>query len=1271
MITQDQLPDLLISLGFIKKSASYTKTIGAAKLEINTAKQEIIYPEGVVINERQTCNFLANENFVVFECVHRLLEKGYKPEHLELEPKWQLGHGASGGRADILVKDNAGRPLLIIECKTAGNEFKRAWNKTLQDGNQLFSYAQQISETQFLCLYASNFEADTLSYQSHLIAHRDNPKYLEDNLAFKSFKSATDVKERFAVWRDTYKLDFRTQGLFEPTIQPYHVGKEKYTLADLSSIAAADQQKKYHEFATILRQHNVSGRENAFDKLINLFLCKLVDETENPNDLKFYWKGVAYDSHFDLIDRLQQLYQKGMAKFLGESITYIDQGAVQNAMRFIKQNPDATQKAVWHLFLQQKFFTNNDFSLIDVHNEKLFYQNADVLLKILQMWQDIRLTNSVGNNQFLGDMFEGFLDQGVKQSEGQYFTPMPICRFIFMSLPLQSMVAGSAAPTKAIDYACGAGHFLNELALQIKPLVALHREGDQVEHLKAQHRAIYGIEKEYRLSKVAKVSAFMYGQQDINICYGDGLVQQHEAFPDIKNNSFDLLVANPPYSVRGFLETLPEEERNIYALSDTVDKLDSFNSIEAFFIERAKQLLKAGGVAAIILPSSILSNGSGTYIKTREILLQYFDFVAIAELGGGTFGKTGTNTVTLFLRRKKTTPDTAEHYRERVAQWFGGCENDKRKQVIYKDEDLINAYAAHIGVPLADYKTLLAGNTAGSWRQAAHFEVYTKAFNDSTEVKNLDKQKAFKLLSEAQQTQELEKRYLRYVTALERDKLYYFVLASDQAHPVLIVKSPSDDKARKVFLGYDWSTSKGGEGIKLVKNAQGHHQTHLYDETDRNNASKLNRLIADNFDGKLGAVPAALSEFASTARLVDMLDFSRAGFEKQIVLSSKKSVLLQSSRYPMEKLSSLNMMLRRGKSSKYGTSSIQIIKSGQARGLFEFDFSEKHFVEEGFVLDERQLRAGDLLINSTGKGTAGRVTYFDLPGIFVADSHISIFRSNSLLDSKFGLYSLERIGFKALESLADGASGQIELTLETIGEIQIPLPPMNIQRQIIHAYEAINTEVVQAKETISTAKLDINEQVKQCFKQHPLKQLNEIADLSRGASPRPIDDFWTEAADGVPWIKIGDVTTGAKYVEVTAQKITPAGAEKSKRVRPGDFIISNSMSVGRPYILAIEGCVHDGWLVLANIINDVNKDYLYYALSSDSAQSQFQAQALGGVVKNLNIDRAKGVTIAVPPIALQLKLVKAVQAIEQTIAQAQAVIDEAPAKKQAVMQRYL
>ena len=1260
MIIQNQLPDLLLAMGFTKKAASYIKTIGAATLEINTAKHEIIYPEGIVINERQTCNFSSNENFVVLECVHRLLEKGYKPEHIELEPKWKVGHGASGGRADILVKDNSGRALLIIECKTAGLEFKRAWNKTLQDGDQLFSYAQQISETQFLCLYASDFEAGTLSYQSYLIAHRDNPKYLEENPGFKSFKDTTDVKERFAVWRETYKLDYRTQGLFESNIQPYHVGKDKYTLADLHGIAAADQQKKYHEFATILRQHNVSGRENAFDKLINLFLCKLVDETENPHDLKFYWKGVAFDTHFDLIDRLQQLYQKGMGKFLGETITYIDQSAVKNAMRFIRQNPDATQKAVWKLFLEQKFFTNNDFSLIDVHNEKLFYQNAEILLKILQMWQDIRLTNALGNNQFLGDMFEGFLDQGVKQSEGQYFTPMPICRFIFMSLPLGSMLGEGAVPIKAIDYACGAGHFLNELATQTRPLIAQQWQGDQTAHFKAQHSAIYGIEKEYRLSKVAKVSAFMYGQQDINICYGDGLVQQHAAFPDIKNDSFDLLVANPPYSVRGFLETLPEEERSAYALLKTVDKLESSNTIEAFFIERAQQLLKAGGVAAIILPSSILSNGSGTYIKTREILLQYFDIVAIVELGSGTFGKTGTNTVTLFLRRKKTTPDTAEHYSERVNQWF----NVDESQSEYKDAYLVDQYAAHIGVSLDSYKTLLAGNETGAWTMVEYFDVYTTAFNDSAEVKALYKQKYFKVFTELEQAKEINKRYLKYVQRQERDKLYYFVMASDQAHPVLVIKSPSDNKAQKAFLGYDWSTSKGDEGIKLSKNSNGHHMTWLYDESHRNNPDKLNRLIADNFEGKLGLIPDTFGLVASSSRLVDMLDFSRAGFEKQIALVSKKAVLLQSTRYPMEKLSALSVMLRRGKSPKYGDSAIQIIKSGQARGYFEFDFSEKHFVQEGFALDERKLQPGDLLINSTGKGTAGRVTYFDLPGDFVVDSHISIFRPNARLISKFGLYSLARIGFKALESLADGASGQIELTLDTIGNIEIPLPPIDIQQKIVDECENVDNESNSAKIEILAANSKISKYFQQLlnFKIQPLDRVAEK--ISNSVNP--------QAELGMAfYIGLENIESGTG--QLTGQTATPYNEIKSIKTcfESGDVLYGKLRpNLNKVYLATEPGICSTDILVFRFTDSTQAHFYKRYFLTNI-----FNAEVLKGVVGQ-QLPRASWGTMRTIKVPVLVKhdleaCVLRFQKLEQTIAQAQATIAAAPAKKQAIMQKYL
>lgn len=1054
-MNKDQFLQILPVMGFSKKCTLWTKDYGSARLTVDVKNQTLNYPEdqGLIINERQTCNFFQPENFVVFECVHRLLLKGYAARHIELEPKWKVGHGTSGGRADILIKNNSGHALLIIECKTAGREFDRAWKNMLQDGGQLFSYAQQISETQFLCLYTSQFENGSARYQSHIIAHRDNEKYLADNPLFKSFKDASDVRSRFAVWRDTYKLDFTPSGIFEDLIQPYHIGKDKYSLADLHPISASDQQKKYHEFATILRQHNVSGRENALDKLVNLFLCKLVDETENPDDLKFYWKGVAYDTHFELLDRLQQLYQKGMGKFLGEDITYINESDVSNALRFIRQNPDATQRAVWNLFIQQKFFTNNDFSLIDVHNEKLFYQNAEVLLKILQMWQGIRLIGDHRHNQFLGDMFEGFLDQGVKQSEGQYFTPGPICRFLLMSLPLETLVKSLTTPPKAIDYACGAGHFLTELALQLKPLVERHHP---LKDIADYHAAIYGAEKEYRLSKIAKVSAFMYGQPGINICYGDALVPKHDAYPEIQNGTFDLLVANPPFSVRGFLETLPESERNTYRLTDTIDKLDTANSIETFFLERAKQLLKPGGIAAIILPSSILSNGGTTYVCAREILLQSFDIIAIAEFGSGTFGKTGTNTVTLFLRRKATAPDTAVHCRERVNEWFKGLENNKRRQVIYKDAHLIERYAAHRGIAVEDYKTLLCGAPNAALLAHETLAAYRRTFDISTEIKNLKVQKKFRELKASDQDKELGKRFLAFTHAIERDKLLHFILADQQPNPVLILKGPSETAEKRKFLGYEWSSAKGDEGIKLIKDALGHHLTPLYDETNRDNTSKLNHAIVRNFTGELKAIPTGLECYLSLLPLTDLLDFSRISFEKQIALSVKTSVTVVQSKWPLSAVSDLVDIISGG-TPDTGT---PLYWDGDIPWLSVADFSRqvrfvstavKSITKEGLENSSTKLlHPGDLIISA--RGTVGAMAELEKPMAF-NQSCYGLRAKESVLNG-YLFYALKR-QIHQLKAQATGSKFDA-ITMKTFEEVKLPVPDKDVQEIIVTECEAVD-----------------------------------------------------------------------------------------------------------------------------------------------------------------------------------------------------------------------
>ncbi|MBQ7891047.1 MAG: restriction endonuclease subunit S [Erysipelotrichaceae bacterium] len=148
-------------------------------------------------------------------------------------------------------------------------------------------------------------------------------------------------------------------------------------------------------------------------------------------------------------------------------------------------------------------------------------------------------------------------------------------------------------------------------------------------------------------------------------------------------------------------------------------------------------------------------------------------------------------------------------------------------------------------------------------------------------------------------------------------------------------------------------------------------------------------------------------------------------------------------------------------------------------------------------------------------------------------------------------------------------------------------------------------------------------------------RIGDVISISRGASPRPISAFITDNEDGVNWIKIGDVSENSLYITKTEEKITREGAKKSRMVYAGDFILSNSMSFGRPYILGINGCVHDGWLIMSNFNDTFNEFYLYHAIRSDDIQYQFSGKVNGATVKNLNSDLVKNTYIKVPIMELQ------------------------------------
>ena len=160
------------------------------------------------------------------------------------------------------------------------------------------------------------------------------------------------------------------------------------------------------------------------------------------------------------------------------------------------------------------------------------------------------------------------------------------------------------------------------------------------------------------------------------------------------------------------------------------------------------------------------------------------------------------------------------------------------------------------------------------------------------------------------------------------------------------------------------------------------------------------------------------------------------------------------------------------------------------------------------------------------------------------------------------------------------------------------------------------------------------------YKNDDMKTIDDVANICRGASPRPIAKYLTDDENGINWIKIGDVAEEDIYITHTAEKVTEDGAKKSRAVEPGDFILSNSMSFGRPYIVGIQGCVHDGWLIISDYQDYLDPLFFYYELRSDLVQRQFDGSANGSCVKNLNSDLVKKVKIHIPSMDKQKEFIE-------------------------------
>ncbi|EAL0779435.1 N-6 DNA methylase [Campylobacter coli] len=1350
MITKDNLKQVLENLGFKNKNENYVKTINNYTLLIDYKNQSINYPKEIKIHDKTTSNFSHPENFVVFECVHRLLEKGYKAEHLELEPKWNLGRDKKGGKADILVKDNENNPYLIIECKTTdskNSEFIKEWNRMQEDGGQLFSYFQQEKGVKYLCLYTSDF-SDKLEYKNYIIQAYDNEEYLKEKELQNSYKKSNNNIELFKTWKESYELQYFKQGIFEENVNAYKILEITPTFDNLKELK---EEGKYHEFAKILRKHNISGKENAFDKLVNIFLCKIYDETFNKNNLKFGYFGVMADTYANMQDRLMWLYKEAMKEFLGEKITFVSNEDIEKDFKQLKIK---TLKEVMQNYIKElKFYSNNDFAFLEVHNKELFLKNALVLKEIVELFANYKLTQN-STNQFLGNLFELFLQKGMKQDEGQFFTPIQICEFIMYSLPLQEMLSKSSKALRVIDYACGAGHFLNTYANELKRYLT-------EDELKEHYKNIYGIEKEYRLSKVSKVSSAMYGQNEINILYADALasfelantnnLEGEKAKPQIESNSFDLLIANPPYSVKGFLETLSDKSKNTYKLFNDDINIETNNSIECFFCERANQILNDNAKAAIILPSSILNKDS-IYKNTREILFQNFDFIAIVELGNQTFGATGTNTIILFLRKKETFKQEnhliSQDYsliKERIE-----AENLKDNENFY--QNYLSAYCDFRKFDKELYSNFLNGNLDSNLAELEAFKDYRNAFRQTSDYKKLKESKIYK---ESKDKQDLEdKAFLAYAQAIEKDKLLYFSLSLNQE--VLIIKSPSDIKEQKKFLGYEWSNRKGDEGLKELHEP---YLSPLFERGNPQNETKLNTLICKAFLKTLSDIPKDLQGYASKARLVDMIDFEKVEFNKAISLNPSNSTQSEmsnpfiNSKFELVRLKDFVLDIQTAKRpsggvGKYENGALSLggehidNKSGYIK-LDNPKYVPIEFYESFALQDKGIVKQFDILICKDGAltGKIAMVRNEFIRKSAMINEHIFLLRCDNIAKQKYLFYILHSYsGQQALKSKITGsAQGGINKT--NLESILIPNADFEIQKQIVaecekveEQYNTIRMSVEEYQNLIKAilqkcgiiddgggyelnsilenlqkleSKLDFN--LLFSFiddftnaRQEDLKKFKEFVKNIKAI----LDTLLISPKDG--WKRIS--LKNEQYIELNPSKkeiskldenmlvsfiemasVSDKGYIQSKidrslnEVRKGyTYFIENDILIAK-----ITPCMENGKCAIAkNLTNNIgfgstefhifraktglDSSFLFYNLNQQNIREK-AALAMTGASghKRVPISFYENLTIPLPPLEIQEKIVQNIELVEQQIDFLNLKLEFLEKEKEKILQKYL
>lgn len=1217
-------------------------------IKINFEKEVIEYGTRIKLGDLTTSNFENSENFVVLECVDRVLKKGYPPNRLSLEHKWPMGRKEKG-KLDILITDKDDKAYLMIECKTWGGEYENEKKKMQRDGGQLFSYFQQDKAAQYLCLYASRLHKGQIEYVNDIVQ------------VDEQWAALSNQKEIFDHWNKNYK----DNGIFEDWANAYGVEIKALTRGRLKELTEEDSGRIFNQFAEILRHNVVSDKPNAFNKIFNLFLCKIVDEDRKPDEeLKFQW--LETDTDEDLQKRLSDLYKQGMKEYLTKDVTDYNDKEVEDKLYALDA---AVRDQIREMFTKVRLHKNNEFAFKEVFDEKSFRENAIVVREVVELLQPYQIRYG-HKQQFLGDFFELLLSTGIKQEAGQFFTPVPVAKFIISSLPIRELIEKKIHNDETnflpyiIDYAAGSGHFLTEAMDEVQNIIESIDPSKQKPSVKAKLKSwkessfdwaydyVYGVEADYRLVKTAKVSCFLNGDGLANVIHADGLDHFQKSIDykgklkevcadDTKDNGqFDILVANPPYSVSAFKNTLKNGEESFEMFNRLTD--DS-SEIECLFIERTKQLLKVGGWAGVILPSSILSN-SGIYTDAREIILKYFDLKAIAEFGSNTFMATGTNTVTLFLERKPN--NDWKKIETAIKNFF----DKPKEETVNGIEKAFSKYVANVfeGLELTDYISLVSKKPNETIQKQELFNDYKTWFASLTEIKQLKEKKAFKDKTKTEQQAELDKLFFDKVFAKEQDKMLYYFLVYPQQTVLIKV---GEKQAEKDFIGYEFSSRRGHEGIKMYRDENGKPITKLYDEENPLNPEKANSYVYRSFLNKKFSIENSLADNITTFDTLELVDFTKLAFEKAIALGVKKKVQL-SSKWDLVKLSQItNIKIggtpSRNESSYFMNGKNLWVSISEMNGTIITETKEKITDEAVKRSNVKLIKAGTTLVSfklSIGKtAIAGKDLYTNeaIAALEIID--------NKKVENAY-LFSLFNARYIDLDKDTNNAFGK-SLNSKMLQQVKIPLPPKPIQEKIIKEISAVEQREKAGREKAEKLKKQIDELCTSENSKGATKKLEEVCEMKAGKFKSP-SDILPNNAEGLYPCYGGNGFRGYTKTYTHIGKYPLVGRQGA--------LCGN--------VHLVDGQFHaTEHALVVTALKDINVDWLFYLLKSMNLNKYATGTAQPGLsVKNIN-----PLPVKVPTLKDQEKLIDKIKKLETEIKAIEADLANINNEKKQIIKNHL